>query len=333
MRPVRLALCVLLMLLAAACASRSAAPTPQRLPTRAPAPTATPTSFSVPAWTYYQAGLARQRAGDVEAALEFFTWAVQRAPDFAPAYVARGTIYLGQGNPRLALVEADAALEADPASGAAYALRGEALRLLGRPRRAEEAFARATALDPDLWTETFRSRWLVARAAHDAGHMLALSQEYANAYPRDPLRHYYQGWAWAESGQSDQAIETLVAVIESTPDPPAALWFALGQAYAAGHAWRESVTAFEAARTLVQAGDTSLVVHSEHPIADLFATLGQAYLHAGRCVDAETMLEYAIEIGAPSAHCAAALEEARICQTPTPTATPYPTTTPYLWWE
>jgi len=84
---------------------------------------------------------------------------------------------------------------------------------------------------------------------------------------------------------------------------------------------------------LVQAGDTSLTIHSDHPIADLFGALGQTYLSAGRCVDAEAMLQYALDVGAPTSTYAAALEEARLCQTPTPAATPYPTATPYLWWE
>jgi uncharacterized protein HemY len=78
----------------------------------------------------------------------------------------------------------------------------------------------------------------------------------------------------------------------------------------------------------VQTGDTSLTIHSDHPIADLFGALGQTYLGAGRCVDAETMLEYAVDVGAPASEYAAALEEARLCQTPTPTITPYPTITP-----
>jgi len=41
-----------------------------------------------------------------------------------------------------------------------------------------------------------------------------------------------------------------------------------------------------------------------------------------RRVDAETMLEYAISIGAPASEHAATLREARMCQTPAPTATP-----------
>ena len=333
MRIHHLARLLLLGLLAASCAGPSVTPTPQRLPTRVPNPTPTPTAtpFSIPAHTYYEDGLARREAGDAEGALQSFTWAIQRAPDFAPAYVARGAVYLAQGELRRALAEAGAALEADPSSAAAYALRGETLRLMGRARQALEAFEQALALDPALGAETFRSRWLLACATHRSGRMLALSSEYTDAHPDDPLRYYYQAWALVEMHAPDVAIDILIGEIEGTPDPPALLWFGLGQAYAAEQAWPESVTAFEAARALVQAGDTSMRVHSDRPVADLFSALGRAYLGAGRCVDAEIALDYAIAVGGSAPAHATALEQARLCQTPTPTVTPYPTATPMVW--
>ena len=173
--------CLLLLpLLLTACASLSA--TPQRLPTRATTPTPTPTPFSIPARTYYREGVARQETGDVEGALQSFTWAIQRAPDFLPAYIARGTLYLACDEPRLALADADAALEIDPTNATAHALRGEALRLLGRARQALEAFDRAVDLEPDLGPETFLTRWLAARAARDGDRLLAMSREYARCF-------------------------------------------------------------------------------------------------------------------------------------------------------
>jgi hypothetical protein len=75
---------------------------------------------------------------------------------------------------------------------------------------------------------------------------------------------------------------------------------------------------------LVQSGDTSLTIHSEQPIIDLFVALGEAYLRAGRCADAEVALQYAIDIGAPASELSNMLEESRICQTPTPTVSPKP---------
>lgn len=334
MRPAYLLFCFLLFAscFLHACASppATATATPQRLPTRAATPTAaaTATPFSIPAQAYYEEGLARQRAGDAEGALQSFAWAIRRTPDFAPAYVARGGVYLARGEFKRALADAGNALEADPTNGAAYALRGETLRLLGRARPALEAFDQALELGPALRTETFRSRWLAVRATGDTDRLLALSREYTNAHPDDPLRHYYRGWAFIELGKSNVAINVMVREMKATLDSPALLWFTLGQAYAADHYWQEAVTSLEAARALVQTGDASLALHSDRPIVDLFGALGRAYLGAGRCTDAEAMLEYAVSSGAPASEHADALEEARLCQTPTPTATPYPTTTP-----
>jgi tetratricopeptide (TPR) repeat protein len=317
----------------AGCAASNPTVSPLRLPTRAPptptpTPVSTPTSFPFAAQNYYDEGMARQEAGDAEAALQSFAWAIQRAPDFAPAYVARGTVYLAQGEFHLALADANAALEADPTNADAYALRGETLRLLGSARPALRALEQALELDPDLKTETFRPRWLATREDNQAVHLLTLSSEYADTHPEDPLRYYYRGWAFVELGRGRAASKILIEGIEAAPDPPAVLWFALGQAYAMDHAWQDAVTALEAARMLVQAGDTSLSLHSDQPIVALFDALGRAYLGAGRCVDAETMLTYAIAIGAPASEYDVMLDEARLCQTPTPEATPYLTTTP-----
>jgi tetratricopeptide (TPR) repeat protein len=320
------------LVLFAGCTTPDSVP-PQRLPTRAPRtptppPTVTPTPFAITARAYYQQGIARQEAGDVEGALQSFTWAIQRDPDLAPAYVARGTIYLALGELHQALSDADAALEADPNSASAYALRGEVLRLRGMPGLSQTAFAQALELDADLKAETFRSRWLAAREGDDATRLLALGAEYADTYPNDPLRHYYRGWAFTELGYATVAVKILAQGIETTPDPPALLWFALGQAYAASGAWPEAVTALEVARMLVQTGDVSLHLHTDQPVATLFSALGRAYLGAGRCADAEAMLTYAIDVGAPASEHTRDLRQARICQTPTPTLTPAPTLTP-----
>ncbi|MCP4538999.1 MAG: hypothetical protein GY832_17830, partial [Chloroflexi bacterium] len=172
-------------------------------------------------------------------------------------------------------------------------------------------------------------RWLVTRAADQTVHLLTLSSEYADAHPDDPLRYYYRGWAFVELGRGHIASKILIEGIESTADAPALLWFALGQAYATENAWRDAAIALETARRLVETGDTSLILHSDQPIAALFGTLGLAYLGAGRCVEAETMLTYAIDVAAPSSEYDAALEQVPACQTPTPDVTPtYPTTTP-----
>ncbi len=327
---------LLLLLLPTACQTTDATPPsasarlPTRAPTRTPTPTPIPTPVPVAAASYYAEGLAHQREGEAEAALRSLTWAIQLDPDFAPFYVARGGVYLSRGSLPAALTDAEAAFALDATDATAHALRGEVLRRLGRPRRALEALDRAVALDPSLASETFRSRWLAAQATRDDARLPPLSREYATLHPKDPLRFYYRGWGLTALGLHRITIDMLVRGIRTTPDPPALLWFTLGHAYAADTAWEKALTSFEAARMLVQAGDTSLSLHSDQPIIELFDALGRAYLGAGRCADAQAMLEYVLAIGGSPSVYEPLLEEARTCYTvtPTPTATPYLTVTP-----
>jgi tetratricopeptide (TPR) repeat protein len=296
---------------------------PLRLPTRV-APTSTPTPTPVSALPYYEAGRACQEAGDTECALQSYASAIEIQPDFVEAYIARGGVHLAQDQPKEALADADAALAVDPSSAPAHALRGEALRVLGRSYQALEAFDRAVALDPSLEEALFRSQWLAAIGAGDKNRLIKLSRKYGEAHPDDSVRHYYRGWAFIAWGNPGVAVHILIDGIEEVPDPPALLWFALGYAYSAHGMWQEAVTCFETALTLVSRGDTSLDLHSDHPVADAFGALGLAYLGANRCADAEKMLEHAIAIGAPADEYAVALEEARLCLAATPTPTPTP---------
>lgn len=324
----RLLLLLAMIVLAGCCVAPSASSTPLsplRLPTRIPM-TATPTPVN--ARVYYEAGLVCWQGGDTECALQYFNWAIKINPEFAPAYVARGSVYLAKGWLDLALADADRAIAADPDAASAYALRGEVLRLLGLYTQAAQAFEQAIALDPALEKDMFRSRWLAACASDDSERLLVLSQDYAREYPGDPLRYYYRGWAFISSGRPQLAILILIEGIEDTPDPPALLWFALGHAYMEDNAWQEAVVSLETAGGLIRAGDTSLEIHSEYPLVDFFGEMGRAYLGVGRCADAEMVIEHAIAIGAPDSEYASLLEESRLCMTPEPSPTPYPTTTP-----
>ncbi|NLE46714.1 MAG: tetratricopeptide repeat protein [Chloroflexi bacterium] len=289
-------------------------------------PTATP--FSIPARAYYDQGLVMQRGGELHKALESFDWAIRLSPDYAPAYVARGVVYLSEGQLASALTEANSALRVDPACSAAHTLRGEVLRRQGNARAAWSAFNKAVDTDPALADDTFRARWLVAREIGDSGRLLGLADEYEYAHPSELLTAYYKGWALIEAGASRAAIDVLIEGIESAPRPTALLWYALGTAYLENEAWREAIVSFENARSQFENGDTSLLSHTDQPVEALFAALGRAYLAAGRCVDAETMLNHAISVGSAASSYDDLLHQALVCQTPTPTATPYATTTP-----
>jgi len=296
-----------------------------RLPTRLPTPTPTVTPFAISAEAYYELGLERQRKGDREEARRFFTWALERDPAFAQAYASRGSVALAEGDLDGALRDAEAALDIEPLAGA-YVIRGEVLRQWGRSGRALEAYRRAVAMDPALWDATFQSRWEAAREQGAVDEMKDLASGFAERRTEDPLRFYYCGLAFLEAGEQEEAIEVLIEGLEGSSEQTALFWYLLGQAYTAMDAWQEAVVSMETARNMLEQNDTSMLVHTERPVADLFAALGRAYLGAYRCGDAELMLSYAISVGAPEADVRDALERARICPTATPisfaTATP-----------
>lgn len=309
---------------------------PPALPTRAytpvPLPTPTNTPWAVPARAYYQEGLTRQNLGDLDGAITSFSAALRLRPGMGTAYVSRGGVYLALGEHRQALADAEAALALDPSDASAVMLRAETLRLMGSARSALAAFDEALALDPSLRVASYRSRWLAAEAAGDPERQMALSREYARQQPDDGMRFFYSGWALIEAGRPLSATAVL---IEGTGRPTtvlALLWYALGCAHSASSAWPEAVIAFETARALAEAGDSSIGLHSVQPLADLYGMLGRAYLSAGRCLDAQSALERAAALDRAGSGYGAFAVQARQCQTPTPLPTPYPTTTPSRIW-
>ncbi|MBN1956101.1 MAG: tetratricopeptide repeat protein [Anaerolineae bacterium] len=303
-------------------------PAPARLPTRLPpTPTTTPTPLAPEIDLYYQAGRDYQAYGDATAAVELFSYVLSVDPFFAPAYVERGAILLAQGEIDAALADAQAAIVADPANAAARALLGEVLQQgFDDPRGALAAYERAVELDPAAAGLLFPARWRAASAARLPARMVDLAIEYATAHPDDPLRAYYRGRAFTALGTPRQAIGGLIQALEEAES--AALWFALGEAYAADHAWSNALTCYERARTLAEAGDRSLDMVSDTPVIDLFVGLGEAYLRTGECIKAGVMLEYALAVGADRPQVHTLIGQAMICQTPTPTPTPYPWLSP-----
>jgi len=322
--------CLILLVCLALSACSEAVPqqTPEwqgGLPTRLPTPTPTATPFAISAEAYYELGLERQRRGDLEAAERFFTWALEREPDFGRAHVSRGSLALAEGRLDEALQEAEAALEIEPLAKA-YVLRGEVLRQRGRAGEALKSYERAVAMDPGLWDEVFSSRWETARADDAPETLERVAAEFAERQAEDPMRFYYQGWASFQAGDHEKAIDLLTRGVEASRGETALFWYLLGRAYIEIEAWEEAIVSLETARDMLQRQDTSLELHTELPVASLFGALGQAYLGAYRCGDAETMLAYAISVGASEAELGDDLERARICPTATPvsfaTATP-----------
>lgn len=278
------------------------------LPTLPP-PTATPGPAAL-----YDQGLACQQAGDWECARTAFSRALELDPSLAPAYRARGAVHLALGDGPAALRDAQMAIALAPEDAGGYALLGEVLRrAFNDPVQAPDAYDAAVKRDPSLAPVLFPARWECAVAAARSDRMAELAAEYARLHPEDPMRMYYRGRALLAQGLPRVAIRVVGESIEREGGP-AAVWFVLGEAYAAGEAWPEAVICYEQARALMEAGDSSLGVVSGNPAATLAFALGTAYLYAGRCADAEAAFRHARALNPDLPDLPTRIGQAMICQ-------------------
>ena len=278
------------------------------LPTLPP-PTATPGPAAL-----YDQGLACQQAGDWECARTAFSRALELDPSLAPAYRARAAVHLALGDGPAALRDAQMAIALAPEDAGGYALLGEVLRrAFNDPVQALDAYGAAVKRDPSLAPVLFPARWECAVAAARSDRMAELAAEYARLHPEDPMRMYYRGRALLAQGLPRVAIRVVGESIEREGGP-AAVWFILGEAYAAGEAWPEAVICYEQARALMEAGDPSLRVVSETPAAALAFALGTAYLYAGRCADAEAAFRHVRALNPDLPDLPTRIGQAMICQ-------------------
>ncbi|MCS7178402.1 MAG: tetratricopeptide repeat protein [Anaerolineae bacterium] len=290
------------------CAAGLPSATPSPLPP-SPLPTATPD----PA-IFYEQGLACQQAGDWECARLAFSRTLELNPGFAFAYRARAAVYLALGDGPMALRDAQTAIMLVPEDAEAYILLGEILRrAFHDPLQALDAYDAAVQRDPALAPVLFPVRWECAVVAARSDRMAELAAEYARLHPDDPMRMYYRGRALLAHRASRIAIQVVGETIQQE-EGLAALWFVLGEAYAADGAWREAVICYEQARALMTAGDPSLQAVSRNPAATLALALGTAYLYAGRCGDAEAVFRYAQALGSDRPDLPTLIGQAMICQ-------------------
>jgi tetratricopeptide (TPR) repeat protein len=107
------------------------------------------------ATSFYARGGVYNVQGQFDRAIQDFDQAIRLKPDLAPVFFAatlheRGLAYAGKGKYDRALQNYDQAIRLYPNLAQAFYDRGAALRALGQPARAEEDFAKARELNPNL---------------------------------------------------------------------------------------------------------------------------------------------------------------------------------------
>ncbi len=260
-------------------------------------------------------------SGDLRAAEVM--WEALRDADLgqnATIQTVGARIALLQGDTATAESRAWKAIGLEPKNAEVWSLLGVILRTAGDSSGADHALSIAAALEPSLTSDLFADRWVLAEMQGATDELVTLAESYAALHPDGAAGPYFRAKALLAIGEPLEAIELLVDKLQQAPDSPALIWYALGEAYLGRNGYKEAATALEVAAALLARGDASLYSVSDDPVGDLSSRLARAYVHIQRCAEAEDIARRLIPT---QPELEALVEQAVICQTPTPTLTPW----------
>ena len=97
-----------------------------------------------------QTGIEQMSRGDGPAAVDTFTKAIQRKPDFAEAWNKRATVHFLMGEHEQSIKDCDEVMKRNPAHFGALAGYGQIYLQLDQPERALGYFRRALRVNPNM---------------------------------------------------------------------------------------------------------------------------------------------------------------------------------------
>jgi tetratricopeptide (TPR) repeat protein len=204
-----------------------------------------------------------------------------QAPSSTPERLARirDGLFTGRTPPDQSVREVKAILAENPNSAEAHLVLGVAYRALGGQEFVSEAvaeFRQAAALDPKL----VEARIYLAHTYRDLGRLEPARQELeaANtALPNNAQILALLGDVERQMGHSDRALELIGQALEVEPKFAQARYYR-GMAY------------FDVGKTKEAIADWEEVLKSGARVADVFLSLGRAYIEAERYADAAEIL-------------------------------------------
>ena len=162
-------------------------------------------------------GNFRMMLGQVETAVETYSYAIKLQPNFSEAYNNRGIAYEDKGKLDQAIQDYNKAIELKPDLAEAYNNRGIAYRVKGDFDHAIQDFNKAIDLKPD-YAEAYNNRGNAYRdkgefdhAIQDFDKAIELKPDFAEAYNN-------RGNAYRDKGEFDHAIQDYNKAIELKPD-------------------------------------------------------------------------------------------------------------------
>lgn len=161
---------------------------------------------SLPAETHLELGMLLAGKGKADEAVDQYTRALQKKPDFARARFALGVALAGQGRPDEALQQLSLAIQADPELVEARFNMGLTLTAQGKLDDAVQQFTLAIQKKPDYAEAHFG----LGAALVAQGKTNEAIRQYGLAIKSNPQlieAHYNLGNLYARQGRSKEAIE------------------------------------------------------------------------------------------------------------------------------
>jgi tetratricopeptide (TPR) repeat protein len=168
-----------------------------------------------------QKGVADFKLNRLDVAIDAFTKAIELKPDYAEAYVTRGSVYYFSKNDQQAIDDCTKAIELKPKNVMVYFMaffmRGNAYARSGDNQQAINDYTKAIKINPD-YAATYCNRGLsyvklsnLQQAINDQTKAIALNPDYAEAY-------FLRGAAYVASGSDQMAMNDLSKAIELKHD-------------------------------------------------------------------------------------------------------------------
>ncbi len=193
---------------------------------------------------WFVLGLAYDKAGQTDKAIEAFQHALSINPKNADAWRNLGITYIDVSHPVEAIEAIQHGLRIQPEDANAWAGLGLAYDKAGQFTKSIEAYQQVMRINP-----TYTGIWLLLGSAYDAaGQFNNAIGAYKHALSVDPanseLLNNLLGNAYFEVGLFTDAIEALKQVLFINPDN-AEVWNNLGVAYFKANQYTNAVSAYQ----------------------------------------------------------------------------------------
>lgn len=155
--------------------------------------------------TSYNNGREAYTRGDLNEALSAYDEAIRLDPTNAPAYVARGRVWMDREEAEMALSDYNEAIRFDPKYANAYMNRGIVWHLKGETEKEVADYNEAIRLDSKN-ALAYLNRGLMWVANGDTDKALANFNEAIRLDPKNAHAYAARGALWSDKGLTDKAL-------------------------------------------------------------------------------------------------------------------------------